>query len=374
MAPAMVVIETADDVVAPGRSRMRGIHTLQPWPGTPDRPMRLPPPRPLSDPALAAATGGVAWTVTGGAGDDSLAPPPLLGTLLEDQIFDGGAGNDTVDARNGQDTARGGAGDDLLLGGRGSDLLEGGAGNDSLDGGIEADTLRGGEGADTLDGDWSDDHLAGGAGNDLLLATFGRDTLHGEEGDDTLDGGLEGGALYGGAGDDMMTGGRAQDVMEGGTGDDTLHGDQGDDLLYGGDGNDVLRGDSGADQLYGGAGNDTFSGTAGYIIMNSTSRDWWEGGAGDDRFILDGTSDFGGQAYYDSANIAGGEGTDTLVLRNFNPALVVEIHAQLKAQGIAYTVEPDGSLTLQPPPEGAITLSTSLGTVSGIERIVFERG
>ena len=38
----------------------------------------------------------------------------------------------------------------------------------------------------------------------------------------------------------------------------------------------------------------------------------------------------------------------------------------------ALVVEPDGSLTLQAPPDRAITLWPSLGTVPGIERIVFE--
>jgi len=105
--------------------------------------------------------------LSGGDGDDVLAV--LVGGDDEDRsllIFDGGAGNDTLDAVW-QQTAfnsgvglpnrlDGGAGDDLIRSSAGADLLIGGTGNDTLIAtasrlsGRNNDTLTGGPGADVF--------------------------------------------------------------------------------------------------------------------------------------------------------------------------------------------------------------------------------
>jgi VCBS repeat-containing protein len=89
---------------------------------------------------------------------------------VADTIY-GGAGNDTIDGKNGNDTLYGGSGNDTLIGGQGDDTLYGGSGSDTIEGGSGDDAIYGGVGADTLTGD---------AGNDtfyyLTLADIG-DTI-----------------------------------------------------------------------------------------------------------------------------------------------------------------------------------------------------
>jgi Ca2+-binding RTX toxin-like protein len=76
--------------------------------------------------------------------------------------------------------AYGGAGNDVLRAAGSvteNMLLSGGAGNDYLVGGLGDDILIGGEGNDTL---------VGGPGNNLLIGGEGRDALHGHNGEDLL--------------------------------------------------------------------------------------------------------------------------------------------------------------------------------------------
>lgn len=65
-------------------------------------------------------------------------------------LFRGGAGDETVTATSGLDTLRGGAGDDFLSGGSGIDSLFGSDGEDTLVGGNDADVMFGGTGADVF--------------------------------------------------------------------------------------------------------------------------------------------------------------------------------------------------------------------------------
>jgi Ca2+-binding RTX toxin-like protein len=94
----------------------------------------------------------------------------LFGTSLPD-LFQGGAGDDSLYGAGGADTLRGLGGNDLLDGGAGNDLLAGGAGHDALLGGLGHDTLQGGDG---------DDLLVGGAGRDAMSGGAGRDTYRWE--------------------------------------------------------------------------------------------------------------------------------------------------------------------------------------------------
>ncbi len=64
--------------------------------------------------------------------------------------MNGGAGNDTLSGKLGDDTLNGDAGNDILRGGHGDDTLNGGAGDDVLRGGMGNDTLTGGDGDDTF--------------------------------------------------------------------------------------------------------------------------------------------------------------------------------------------------------------------------------
>jgi Ca2+-binding RTX toxin-like protein len=99
------------------------------------------------------------FEVAGEGGDDSFIVNDLSATDVELVSFDGGDGNDTLDAShtNVPIIADGGAGDDLLIGS------------------TQDDQLLGGDGNDTLIGNGGNDVLIGGAGDDLLIAEFDGD-------------------------------------------------------------------------------------------------------------------------------------------------------------------------------------------------------
>ncbi|MEO1147726.1 MAG: peroxidase family protein [Cyanobacteria bacterium J06638_22] len=99
----------------------------------------------------------------------------LNGGLGEDLIF-GNQGDDTIRAYAANDDVFGGSGDDVISGGAGSDRLYGSTGDDQLLGDVGSDTLIGGSGNDTLlgtnamaQGVAEHDTLTGGSGRDLFI-------------------------------------------------------------------------------------------------------------------------------------------------------------------------------------------------------------
>ncbi|MCK2053068.1 cadherin-like domain-containing protein [Methylobacterium sp. 37f] len=263
--------------------------------------------------------------VQAGVGNDV-----LIGSSQGDTLM-GGAGRDTVSGGAGDDLVDGGSGDDTLADGAGSDTVLGGAGDDlvrvALDG--EADIFDGGAGTDTLD-------LSGtrtGIAADLLIgiatgAETGRGHLNGLEaliggsGDDTLSGSDGSNRLTGGEGHDLIAGRGGDDVLEGGAGCDTLLDGAGRDTLHAGAGDDriVLALDGDADLVDGGAGSDTLdlSSATGDLLVDLVNHvvsgtelghDKVESierivsGSGDDRFVV-------GE---DDVVLTGGGGTDGYV-------------------------------------------------------------
>jgi Ca2+-binding RTX toxin-like protein len=126
--------------------------------------------------------------------------------------------------------------------------------------------------------------------NTSLIQVFG------QGGDDTIslneaNGALPAANLFGGDGDDKITGGSGADLLFGQAGNDTLNGGGGNDLLFGGDGNDVLTGGTGDDQVFGQAGDDL-------MIWNpGDGTDLFEGGDGND-----------------TAQVNGGNGSETFTI------------------------------------------------------------
>jgi Ca2+-binding RTX toxin-like protein len=225
-----------------------------------------------------------------GSGGGSDPDPTIEGTKADD-LIQGSAGADVVNASEGDDVVIGGTGSDSIQGGRGQDLLLGEQGDDTLDGGTGSDLLIGGKGNDVLFGRNDQDILIGGSGDDLLYGGTNQDVLVGTSGSDTL---------YGGAGGDRLSG---YDIMPGTSKADALANnlvtdpataqelvtdlndfvatnlgnritpelvgrvkwnlenydgtDLGDDVIYGGDGNDSIYGDFN-DTLTGDAGDDVF--------------------------------------------------------------------------------------------------------------------
>ncbi len=300
--------------------------------------------------------------INGGDGNDT-----LVGSMGDDTL-EGGAGDDQIVGLNGDDILNGGAGDDELSGGFGDDMLNGGAGNDTLNGGDGDDILRAGAGDDIANGGNGNDNLNGGSGDDTLNGNDGDDFFVGIGGTDSIDGGAgtdtnsfqgvgssviatvnEGGSgvashgdvnesfvgiehLTGSDNDDILNaGGNFESVLRGLGGNDILNGSSGNDLLIGNDGDDILRGGAGNDRAFGGDGNDSLNGGGG--------DDFLRGGDGDDFFVGIGGTD----------SIDGGLGFDT------NSFQGVDV-------GVTARVNDDGSGTAE---HGTVT-----EVFTGIERLV----
>lgn len=238
-----------------------------------------------------------------------------------DNILDGGLGNDVLDGAGGTNTASyinapgavtihldtmqvtGAAGADTLIniqriiGSASGDSIFGTTGDDWLDGGGGADTIDGDTGSDTIsyasatgpksvvlgvantDGDTltNIENIYGTAFSDILTGDAGDNVIEGSLGNDTLTGGAHAGygdtASYSTATAGVIvnlssgsaTGGAGNDTLSsfenliGTAYADTLTGDINDNKLDGGSGNDILIGGVGADTMTGGAGFDTVS-------------------------------------------------------------------------------------------------------------------
>jgi len=123
-------------------------------------------------------------------------------------------------------TITGGAGDDSLYGAAGADIINSGSGADVLHGFGQSDIIDGGAGADLIDG--GDETALTGVG-DNLSGGSGADTINGGAGADTINGGDGADIITGGTGSDIITGGSGADVFEidtwaesGGTSIDTI--------------------------------------------------------------------------------------------------------------------------------------------------------
>ncbi len=95
-------------------------------------------------------------------------------------------------------------------------------------------------------------------GTDFFVYTAGPAAI----GDYTLNTGLHNGIynVGGGTGNDTLNGSDGVEILNGDAGNDTINAAGGDDTLNGGDGDDVLNGGAGTDRLIGGIGKNTLSG------------------------------------------------------------------------------------------------------------------
>ncbi|MEO1523087.1 MAG: peroxidase family protein, partial [Cyanobacteria bacterium J06633_2] len=134
---------------------------------------------------------------------------------------------------------------------------------------------------DVLNGGLGNDVVFGGGGNDVIRTHAGEDTVFGDRGNDVIRTSAGEDTVFGGDGDDEIMGGIEDDRLNGGTGMDTLIGDGGDDTLVGGSERDILngtnaqrRGVAERDVLTGGAAGDRFilgdAQTAYYLNGHST--------------------------------------------------------------------------------------------------------
>ena len=273
----------------------------------------------------------------------------LTGTV-NDNVFEGGLGDDVMDALAGLDTlsyARATAGVTISLaitaaqntGGAGTDTvanfenLTGSAFADNLTGSAVNNLILAGAGADVvLAGDGADE-VRGGTGADTLSGEGGDDIIYGEDDNDTINGGLGLDVLYGGAGNDTIRGNENDDKLYGEAGIDTLDGGDGNDQLLGGEGDDQLTGGLGDDTLVGGLGSDeaSYRGlSAGVTVDLSITTAQNTGGGGID--TLSEIENVAGTTFNDvftgtSGNnrFLGGAGVDTVRYSNAAAGVTVDL-------------------------------------------------
>lgn len=118
---------------------------------------------------------------------------PVLAT--DDDLLEGGAGDDSVSDETGNNVLLGGAGTDGLAGGFGTDTIDGGTGADHVSYSQRAVRLDlnvtgpqdTNHGIDTVRGI---EHVTGSDENDILIGTPGENVLRGDGGDDRIAGSL----------------------------------------------------------------------------------------------------------------------------------------------------------------------------------------
>lgn len=297
------------------------------------------------------------------------------------------AGNDTIDAGNGDDyvyadlgndRVTGGNGNDFLYGDDGADRLTANNGNDTLVGGQGADTLSAGAGTDLfrfdaaseisglaesidggLDVDTVDFRSASGpidlslatianvetlllTNNDVTLtaaqlsqfttigASFGADRLilsaagTVDLSNANLDGLID--EFRGTNGDDTftMTGVVAGQTVNTLGGNDTVNAGNGNDVVNGGAGTDTLSGRDGNDSLFGGDDADSLTGGVGNdLLVGGAGVDTIVGSAGNDDIAFQFVSDISGLAEV----ITGGTDYDQLDFARYGAAGAVDLSA-----------------------------------------------
>lgn len=180
-------------------------------------------------------------TLDGGAGDDWL---------------DGGEGNDSLFGGSGNDRLRGGAGDDVLEGGLGRDDLAGGEGNDTIthkarpsDGKIAVNELYdGGAGQDTLIIDVQGDFPVGGSEAHWVGVFVGQDGGSINYRTDPVEGSTIQVAQFRGI-ETFRLADASNSMIFSASVDATVIGGNGRDFLEAGQGNQDMTGGAGADRF-----------------------------------------------------------------------------------------------------------------------------
>jgi Ca2+-binding RTX toxin-like protein len=230
-------------------------------------------------------------------------------------VFQGGAGADIIDGRDGSDSACYATSDAAVQidlrqitqsGGHAQgDMLQnienviGSRFNDSIIGNHLANELFGGAGHDVLEGLGGADVINGGDGNDTASYSQSRSAV-------TID--LRAATQSGGdAGGDRLI---SIENVNGSIFDDTLIGNGLANILSGGNGNDTLEGLAGADTLNGGQGTDTasYANSSAAVFVDLRAATQSGGDAAGDRLV-------------EIENVVGSRFNDSLVGNGFDNVL-----------------------------------------------------
>ena len=202
---------------------------------------------------LATCGGMLTGSITAGAGDDAVR---VEGEVLGDLALGDGADSLSNYGRLGGDLDMGTGDDFIFLGGIGAPVvgtIDGGAGNDTLNARVDVEAVVN---VETI-------VLQGGANLSLVADATGS-LIYGNSGDNAIDAG---------AGDDEVRGRRGADAIDGGDGVDRLYGGGGSDELVGGAGGDILTGGRGADVFVYEAATDSTTLLADRIVDFELGRD-----------------------------------------------------------------------------------------------------
>jgi serralysin len=180
----------------------------------------------------------------------------------------GGAGNDTLRGREGNDVYVVNAVGDQVIErtNEGIDIVQVSLAEYRMTTSVET-LIFAGTGNFTGVGNSSNNLMTGGIAGDVLNGLEGNDTLFGGDGSDSLVGGNGNDAVYGGENADKIRAGAGNDRVWGEAGDDVLYGEDGSDALDGGLGNDTLDGGGGTDRMVGGLGDDRYVISAASDVM-----------------------------------------------------------------------------------------------------------
>ncbi len=281
--------------------------------------------------------------VNGGDGDDEF---DLMLLDNDFQVYNGGAGNDTLSFARFQESifaslsfpGTGPVGQfislsnfenlvgsefgDQLWGSDGANILRGLGGNDLLMGLGGDDLIEGGDGNDQIVLGSGDDQVFGGAGDDFVTYTrqdsgrgLGDDLINGEGGNDRLIDDIGDNVIDGGDGNDFVVG---SGILRGGDGDDEINATDFANValgliiinrIFGGAGNDLIRPGQGIDFVDGGEGDDVIH----VGVTSAENLDTIEGGAGTDMLVIFGDSSIAGIRLDLDAVWTGGTGRYGLV-------------------------------------------------------------
>jgi Ca2+-binding RTX toxin-like protein len=160
-----------------------------------------------------------------------------------------------------------------LSGTLGPDLIQGLGGNDILYPFSGIDIFDGGAGEDTVS------FVQAGVRAFVDLSITAAQVTGTYISIENVTGGDLDDSLRGDAGANKLTGLRGDDIIDGRGGGDTLRGDEGNDTIHGGDGNDLIYGNAGDDQIFGDAGNDVivFQGNGGQFNEGDDTIDGGDG-------------------------------------------------------------------------------------------------
>lgn len=174
------------------------------------------------------------------------------------------AGNDVIEA---------GDGDNEIFGLAGNDTIYANGGNDFIDGGLGADRMVGGRGNDRYYVDNTGDVVVEkhAEGWDVVVSTVSYVLSNHVERLELVDGFVIDGT--GSAQDNDLIGNDQANVLQGLAGNDLLSANGGDDTLIGGSGNDTLYGGAGADTMIGGEGDDYYHvDSAGDVVIENANE------------------------------------------------------------------------------------------------------